>query len=314
MAFISCYMLKLCICFQWNRSSHTFLHNFKSLDPRQPRRAVNLGCLWSNNRTALSCRFHFSTLDQIPSTITQTPLDAGHPGVVCANLGHSNLVWKVVPRRKYVDEQGEEQNIFRSPFINWWLNTNAWFERAVVGEEWFPNITWFKGLYSIARHASHMFCQKSDSALSSSRYGADFRGTRVWTCSQLNSWASIERRGSGGGRLFQISHTKGALIRRNAVLHFSLFVCEAEINFKPSASSVFIAHNLCCATLARNFGCKWALRFAAVRSPVQHSWGIRLLDSIQRAPGPLVNGFVNFRQLRKLWTINVLWQCNCLKV
>ena len=114
-------MLKLCICFQWNRSSHTFLHNFKSLNPRPPRCAVHLGCLWSNKRTALSCRFHFSTLDQIASTIPQTPLDGGHPGVVCANLGHGNLVWKVVPRRKYVAEQGEEQNIFRSPFINWWL-------------------------------------------------------------------------------------------------------------------------------------------------------------------------------------------------
>ena len=31
----------------------------------------------------------------------------------------------------------------------------------------------------------------------SSCYGADFRGTHIWTCSQLNSWASIQWRGWG---------------------------------------------------------------------------------------------------------------------
>ena len=37
-----------------------------------------------------------------------------------------------------------------------------------------------------------MFCWKSGSALSSSCYRADCRGTHMWTCSQLNSWASVE--------------------------------------------------------------------------------------------------------------------------
>ena len=62
-----------------------------------------------------------------------------------------------------------------------------------------------------------MFCQKSDSALSSSCYRADLRGTRVWTCSQLNSWASIKRRERGhlieGGAL----NRGRVLIRENTV-------------------------------------------------------------------------------------------------
>ena len=59
----------------------------------------------------------------------------------------------------------------------------------------FPNITWFKVFYFIAHYATQIFCQKSDSALSSSCYGADFRGTRVLICSQLNSWALMLNRG-----------------------------------------------------------------------------------------------------------------------
>ena len=60
-----------------------------------------------------------------------------------------------------------------------------------------------------------MFFQKSDSALSSSCYGAGFRGTRVWTCSQLNSWASIKRRGRGGGVLISnIAHEGGTYSRK----------------------------------------------------------------------------------------------------
>ena len=95
------------------------------------------------------------------------------------------------------------------------LNTNAWCNRAVTGEERFPNITWFQGFYSIAHYATQMFCQKSDSALSSSCCRADFRGTRVWTCSQLNSWASIKwrGRGGGGGGRFKYRTRMGRLIK-----------------------------------------------------------------------------------------------------
>ena len=82
-------------------------------------------------------------------------------------------------------------------------------------------------------YSSQMFCRKSDSVLSSSCYGAEFRGTRVWTCSQLTKgWRLIGGGGGGGvgggrGRLFQISRTKGALnrgmalIRGNTVLEHS---------------------------------------------------------------------------------------------
>ena len=63
---------------------------------------------------------------------------------------------------------------------------------------------------SIAHYATQMFCQKSDSALLSSCYGAYFRGTRVWTCSQLNAWALIKRRGGGGVLISNIAHEGGA--------------------------------------------------------------------------------------------------------
>ena len=68
-----------------------------------------------------------------------------------------------------------------------------------------------------------MFCQDSDSALSSSCFGADFRGTRVWNCSQLNSWASIERRereggGEGGGALISNIAYEGELNRGRALI------------------------------------------------------------------------------------------------
>ena len=54
---------------------------------------------------------------------------------------------------------------------------------------------------------STVFHRKSDSALSSLCYGADFR----WTSLPLNSWASIKRRmrgggGGGGGGLIKEGH------------------------------------------------------------------------------------------------------------
>ena len=67
-----------------------------------------------------------------------------------------------------------------------------------------------KAFFSIARDATQMFCQKSDSALSSSCYGADFRGHRVWTCSQPNSLVSIKRKGGGGGLISNIAYEGGA--------------------------------------------------------------------------------------------------------
>ena len=69
-------------------------------------------------------------------------------------------------------------------------NTNAWFKLAVVGEQQFPDTTWFKGSYNSEDRFRTVIIVL---------LGRDFGGTCILTCSQLNSWASIKWRGGGGG-------------------------------------------------------------------------------------------------------------------
>ena len=64
----------------------------------------------------------------------------------------------------------------------------------------------------------------------SSSMGQIFGRIRVWTCSQLKSWASIKWRGA----LFQISHTKGVLNRGRMLIRGRPIIQGNTVCFKHS--------------------------------------------------------------------------------